>query len=76
MNRLTTRNANGKAILASPLNCKEIVNIVSKLADYEDAEEKRILKEKCSRCKFYTGNPCEMKACHTYKRLEQLKQDF
>ena len=48
MNRLTTRNANGKAILASPLNCKEIVNIVSKLADYEDAEEKRILKEKCS----------------------------
>ena len=48
MNRLTTRNTNGKAILASPLNCKEIVNIVSKLADYEDAEEKRILKEKCS----------------------------
>ena len=72
MKRLTTRNANGKAVLVFPPNCEELVNIVSKLAYYEDMEEKRLLKEKCGRCKFYTGKPCEMKACHTYKRLEQL----
>ena len=50
-----------------------MLSIIEMLKNKLMEKEVEKYKEKCSNCRFNRGNPCNMRACHVYRRLERLK---